>query len=328
MKLLGGPVYVSNPGETQLQAPVTVEDGDIWYTAPTGSCTDPAPALEPDLGFEPAFRGIICNEAPWYDLYTAPVENVPTSPVDPASTVSGTCTVFEPGKYTAMPALGAQNYFKSGEYYFENFTFAPSNAVVIAGYANFSQFGDQQFFAAPDCQTAIDADAADPLTTAGATFYLGGTASMEIGNKGALEILRRRQGNSVVSIQAVENAAAGVVPNSLTYASDIITTANGNNHDMAIHGLIWAPRSSLTFGTVTNAADGQLLGGGVFARVDLKASASASGFIIRVEPSPAAFSLLLESTATLNGGSTTMRAIVEVNDVGVTATKSWRVKES
>lgn len=327
MKLLGGPVYVNNPGETDLKSPVTVEDGDIWYTAPTGSCGDPAPSLESDLHFSPAFRGLICTEADWDDLFTAPPQNVPSN--TPATAyMDGSCKVFSPGKYTSMPSLSSQNYFLAGEYYFENFRFEPSNATVIAGWADFDQFGDQQFLSAPACANAIAVDRSSG-SLPGATFYLGGTASVRIGNKGSLEILRRLQGNSVVSIQAVETSALApaVIPSSLTYTSDIISTTNGNNQDMVFHGLIWAPESTLRFGTVTNSANGQLLGGAVLAQIHLKASASASGFIIRVEPSPTAFSLMLESTATLNGNSTTMRAIVQVNDVGITATNSWRVKE-
>lgn len=334
MKLLGGPVYVSNPSETLLKAPVTVEDGDIWYTAPTGSsCADPAPTIDTaNLKFTPKFRGLICAEQPWDELFTEPVQSVPTyAPADP--TTSGTCKVFHPGKYTSMPTLASQNYFMSGEYYFENFTFKPEatdaqpKVTVIAGWANADQYGDQQFLPAPDCEYAAAADQASG-SASGATIYLGGTARIDIGNKGALEIMRRLQGNSLVSVHALETNGAGYLRSSLTYADDIMTTANGTNHDMAIHGLIWAPRSSLTFGTVTNSANGQLLGGAVFAQINLKASASASGFIIRVEPSPIAFSLMLESTATLNGRSTTMRAIVQVNDVGVTATNSWRVTDS
>ena len=94
-----------------------------------------------------------------------------------------------------------------------------------------------------------------------------------------------------------------------------------------MHGLIWAPKAQLEFGNVTNSANGQLLGGAVVSRIVLQASASVSAFIIRVETSPIAFELRLDSTATLNGLSTTMTAVVQVDDQGTTAVRSLRVRE-
>ena len=59
----------------------------------------------------------------------------------------------------------------------------------------------------------------------------------------------------------------------------------------------------------------------------LQSSASASAFIIRVEGSPIAFELRIDSTATLNNQSTTMTAVVQVDDQGTTAVRSLRVRE-
>jgi hypothetical protein len=81
----------------------------------------------------------------------------------------------------------------------------------------------------------------------------------------------------------------------------------------------------MTFGNVTNSANGQILGGAAFAAIHLQASASASSFIIRVESSQEPYSLLIESVATLDGKSTTMNAVVQVNDVGEPAVNSLRV---
>jgi hypothetical protein len=83
--------------------------------------------------------------------------------------------------------------------------------------------------------------------------------------------------------------------------------------------------AQLEFGNVTNAANGQLLGGAAVSRMVLQASASASAFIIRVESSPIAFELRVDSTATKNGESTTMTAVVQVDDQGTTAVNSLRV---
>ena len=43
----------------------------------------------------------------------------PPTTLAPAPVMDGACTVFSPGKYTSL-ALGSDNYFKAGEYYFEN----------------------------------------------------------------------------------------------------------------------------------------------------------------------------------------------------------------
>ena len=89
--------------------------------------------------------------------------------------------------------------------------------------------------------------------------------------------------------------------------------------------MLWAPLAQLEFGNVTNAANGQLLGGAAVARIVLQASASATAFVIRVESSPIDFELQVDATATKDGVSTTMRAVVQVDDQGTTAVNSLRV---
>lgn len=111
------------------------------------------------------------------------------------------------------------------------------------------------------------------------------------------------------------------------YNDNIVWTKSGANSDLALHGLLWAPKAQLEFGNVTNAANGQLLGGAAVARIVLQASASANAFIIRVEGSPVEFELRIDSTAVLNGQSTTMTAVVQVDDQGTTAVNSMRVRE-
>ena len=225
-KLLGGPVYVSQPDKISLQAPVTVEDGDIWYSST--DCSGPVPAVDNDLTFKPAFRGLMCVQAPWTTLYSTPAANVPTNlPALPY--LDGSCNVFSPGKYLAMPILGANNYFKSGEYYFENVTINIQNAVVTAGWADFDRYGDQQFLANGPCAGAISADALSG-SQAGATFYLGGTSKIEVSNKGKLEILRRRQGVNVVSVQALETVGPGYIPSTVSWNTSIMWTKSGAQH--------------------------------------------------------------------------------------------------
>ena len=82
----------------------------------------------------------------------------------------------------------------------------------------------------------------------------------------------------------------------------------------------------MTLGNITNAANGQLLGGIVIANLDTQASASASAFLIGIETNPSDTKLLLISTSTLNDRSTTIRAVVQFRpDSGELAVNSWRV---
>ena len=338
-KLLGGPVWVSDPGRIDFQADVQIDDGDIWYY--NADCTSSAPGYPPHLSFTPAYRGFICVDKPWQQVYKVPPVNLPAATLasvnpTPDTTSYPGCSVFSPGTYTTVPSLTQHNYFKSGEYYFEDVDFKIENATVIAGWPDFNKYGDQRFLDTNSaCQTAMQADQASGALS-GATWYLGGSTRIYTGNKGALEILRRLQGNStagysVISMQALEaaNAPAGTKASTLGWNDNIVSTKAGNNTDIAFHGLVWAPYAQMEFGNTTNSANGQLLGGAAFSRILLQASASASAFIIRVEPSPSRYSLYVDATATKKGRSTTMRAVVLFNDQGVAvATNSWRVLES
>lgn len=331
-KLLGGPVWITDPARSDLKAPVEVEDGDIWYYR--SDCANPSLTLPANLTFTPEYRGTICVPSPWTEVYDAPaVTSWPATLNPPPVVDTNGCTVFEPGTYTAPPVLGPNTYFKSGNYYFQNVVMEIENSIVTAGWANYDKFGDQQFIANARCDVARDTDqatnqAADPTNKylGGATFYFGGSSRIEIDNKGKFEIMRRLQGDSLVSVQVIENAAQGVV-STLGYDDNIVWTKSGNNSDLALHGLLWAPEAQLEFGNVTNAANGQILGGAAVARIVLQSSASASAFIIRVESSPVEFELRLEATATKNDRSTTMTAVVQVDDQGTTAVNSLRVRE-
>jgi hypothetical protein len=330
-KLLGGPVYVARTqGQAfDLKAPVEIEDGDLWYSDTTAKCDtveDDPPGVPSNLTFKPILRGMLCLDQPWNLLYTAPTPTVPTTGAASPVVDAFGCTVWTPGKYTAatMPPLGSANYFVSGEYYFENVDLV-IDQTVVAGWADFDRFGDQQFIQNPKCDIAVYNDKMSG-SEPGATFYLGGTSSIHI-NKGELEILRRRQGTSVVSIHALDSSGPGYIASSLGWNDDLLSSKSGSpSQDMVIHGLAWAPRAQLTFGNVTNVANGQLLGGAAFARVDLQSSASASNFVIRVESGPIPVSVILDAEATKNGFSTTMRAIVQISDDGIdSAVNSWRI---
>lgn len=331
-KLLGGPVWVTDPSTdiNDLSSPVEVEDGDIWFYRP--DCDNPNLTIDPsELSFTPEFRGTICVEKPWHQLFDKPSIGwfpwpYDTANTNPAPTMVDGCRVFSPGRYTVAPTLGTNTYFRSGNYYFENVVLNITNSTVTAGWADFDNNGDQQFIHNYACVDAIDSDRGSG-STPGATFYMGGASRIVVNSNGTFEIMRRRQGDDFVSIHAL----SGVHPwgkwfqSTIGSTQNIIRTASGLNSDLALHGLVWAPYSGLEFGNVTNVANGQILGGAALAKVVLQASASSSNFLIRVESSPADYQLRLSATATKNGLSTTMTAIVDVDDQGTTAVNSLRV---
>jgi hypothetical protein len=338
-KLLGGPVWISDPGRTDLSAPVKIEDGDVWYYRP--DCKNPGLTVDPDLTFTPAYRGTICVDKPWDYVYSAPPVGAFAAAGDVANTDPPSqldahgCTVFSPGRYTVAPSFGTNNYMKSGNYYFDNVKVDVTNAVVTAGWADWPNYNDSQFIANYPCADATNADMGSG-SASGATWYMGGGSKIEIGNKGSLEIMRRLQGDDIVSIQAMclpgvdtgcpaSAASSNWSPSTLGFNDNLIVTQSGNNSDLAIHGLVWAPKAQMEFGNVTNSANGQLLGGAALARIVLQASASASAFVIRVPSSPVAFEVKVDATATKNGVSTTMRAIVQLDIEGKAAVNSIRV---
>ncbi|NNE12806.1 MAG: hypothetical protein HKN41_11255, partial [Ilumatobacter sp.] len=221
--------------------------------------------------------------------------------------------------YTLAPALASYNYFMSGNYIFDGFTLDVKSATVTAGRAaGDGTDGASQRIPNTTCDAARNSDI-NGVTTAGVTFYMENGAKFELNAHGTLEIMRRKQGKSYVSIHYLDD--------SLTYTDDIILQGPGNNKDMVVHGLIWAPEARMTFANVTNTANGQVLGGAVVSNIVLDSSASAIGFVIAVEPSDLHGKIQLDSTATTpDGGTTTIRSIVDYRPTtSYTAVTSWRV---
>ncbi len=336
VKTFSGPIYVADPERIDLAAKLEIENGDLWYTS--SDCDSPTPIPEIDSGyliFTPDFfRGPICNDLAWdTGLFNPPTSSTPPanilSSVNPApDNTNPGCRVFSPGKYTTAPALSSSdNYFLAGEYYLENVTLTLANQTVIAGFP--SGAGDSAKINSAACAGPQQQDRVNAAATGGrggATFYLGGTSRFDIQQGGQLEIFRRRQNETYLSVYALESTGSGYTKSTLNHNSWILETKSGSNNDVAIHGLVWAPYTGATLGNITNAANGQLLGGIVVALLDTQASASASAFAIGVESNPIDVKLLLISTAQKNGRTTSIRAVVQYRpDVGELAVNSWRV---
>lgn len=328
-KTFGGRLFVYDKDEfVRAQGDLTINDGDLWFTdADCGSSVFPA---DPDLHFTPAgLRGPLCTQATWDDMFTAPPLAVPVAaaatPV--ASNVGGgVCNVYSPGKYTSSLTLGGENYFRSGEYYFQNATLNVKNGILIAGYAD-GQYGDTQSFTSTLCTEEQLVDRTDG-GKAGVTIYLGGTSKISIDANGQMEIMRREQGTRFVSVQQLETTTSGYQASSLGTSSSIIDVKSGGSTDFSAHGLVWTPQAAVVFGNVANKAQGVALGGMVAATIDVQAP-NGAGLVIRTETSPADARLLLTSTATKDDAATSIRAIVQVQpDSGALVLNSWRVCET
>ncbi len=342
VKTFSGPVYIADPTRMDMGAKMEIDDGDLYYSST--DCTVPLtiPAIASGyLAFVPDFfRGVECADLPWTGLFNPPKvlvagsEVAPTPPTNnpllPPVTVGG-CTVFSPGKYTSVP-LGNDNYFSAGEYYFQDVRMEIKNQTVVAGFPY--NAGDSAKINQPACLAQQEIDRAATVgaggTNGGATFYLGGTSKIVIETGGGFEIFRRLINRTYLSIYTLGTSGSGYTASTLDWndagAGWVLETKSGNNNDVAVHGLFWAPLAAASLGNITNSANGQLLGGLVVARLDTQASASASAFSIGIETSPRDARYLLSSTATLYGSSTTIQAVVQFRPTSSElAVNSWRV---
>ena len=339
----------ANSSAFNLGPNVKIKDGPLYNYDPT--CTTPITTsnLPSQLIFEPdLIYGPICTTVPWTTLFADPVvPNLTVTPAFPNQSLavppwvlSGTCRVFSPGVYTAMPDVGsASAYFKSGNYYFLNVDFQVGS-VMTAGYADNTGIAPNEI-ANPDCDAAQAADVQLPAN-AGATFYFGGTSHITVTPAGSLEINLRKQGTNYVSLQTLctpalaplwcdQTGGATGVRSTLTGngGDAIVYTQPGNKKQFVTHGLLHAPTARLEFGNATNSAEQKILGGLVVARLVLQSSASATNFAIQVATSPIDVTVLLTATATKNG-TTTIRAVIDYRPYSTDikqrlAISSWRV---
>lgn len=338
VKTFSGPVYVADPTRLYLKALLQIKDGDLWYSGT--NCVSPPvipEVADGTLSFDPSFfRGPKCVPIQWdeglFDPPALPAGAVPVAPVNPGYTDVDSCRVFSPGKYTSV-SLGSHNYFKTGAYYLENVDLTMRGQTLTAGFPGGA--GDAPKISQPECAAAQEADrlANVGTTNFGATFYLGGSTRVEVDSNAAFEVFRRLVGDTYLSMYALGADGVGYLKSSRIWNarireqhSWILETQSGSTNDVAVHGLVWAPNGAASLGNITHAANGQLLGGLVIAMLDAQASASASAFLVGIETNPIDARLLLTSTATLNGCSTVIRAVVQFRpDTGDLAVNSWRV---
>ena len=203
--------------------------GDHWYNyGPGGQTFDEPPIL---ATFDPAWIDTVAaTSGGAMQVYdgSQPSSSTRTMPLTAApadlnkivtvqggytdvATSSGTCRVFEPGRYVRPPnVVNSQAYFRSGDYLFD-FRTPTGTPASFQGWTSASVAGSEFEFdkttatagkldpgvgiaAAvpnPSCQDVIDAD-----TSFGVTFYLSGRAHIALDTQAILEIMPRNQGTS------------------------------------------------------------------------------------------------------------------------------------
>ncbi len=327
---IDGPIFVSDPGRVDFKQPTTIVEGDFWYPdTPCADSTGTAAATTfarstisvNQLSFLPTLtRGYYCVNRTWNQLFDAPpVDGSVSGLAVPSSgpTPVGGCTVWEPGYYDVAPALGNNNYFKSGIYHFDDIGPWVFNKQIAT-------FGNSLFPGFPIIDnTPCDGPRGSDATT-GATVYVSGNTQFDMDKTDTgIEIAGREQGGSVVAVHVL---ATSLDPDS----EGLFVSGNGGGREIALNGLIWAPESALIFNTIPTKKAAALRGGAVIARLVGKISGAATGFVIEVSSAAGNNQLLLESTATqlTSGGETTVRVVADYRPAtGEVAVESWRVCE-
>lgn len=336
-KVIDGPVYMGDRPRQgisiDIAAPLTIQNGDLLYSRSSCPATDVAVTMFPagsgnqNLLITPAGYQISCLESPnWETLFQSarPSEAaVPTSPLNPSPTVDANgCTVWEPGRYTTAPTLGSYNYFRSGNYNFENLgVWSVTNAYALFGYPGAAGPGIPGY--GNDTLTSnvcVDAWTNNDTDGGGATLYLGGNTRIAIGNNGALEVSGRNQSGQFVAVQALEvsgvpSTIQGDTPLGFPSIARLIEVGPGTRKQLSFSGLLWAPYGSMDFRNVSNDAVAALTGGGVVGEIFLQAPASASNFLIGSGGTAGTRTLQLTASAsTPDGGTTLVRSVIDYRD--------------
>jgi len=328
-----GPVYVFNHNTVSLSKKTTMVKGDLWHEddacsggSPTGGdvAFKRSNVAISNLVFDPTTRGTYCTNRSWKELFavappTSHVSAIPLAlpPVEDGP-AGGKCKLFYPGRYTTAPVLADNNYFRSGDYVFDNV-----GVLRVKGqHVTFGNIPASDDFAYPlleendTATTCLGERQADPNKT-GATVYLGGNSRILAEANAGFEVSRRQQGQYWVSLQALDSVPKGTL---------LIESDPGGTKDIALNGLVYAPYSHVSFGTVSAKKDAAIRGGAVVASFEGTISQAGDGFLIKVPTSDQSIKVLLESTATDSRSSTSVSVIADWRPTtGALAVNSWRV---
>ena len=124
--------------------------------------------------------------------------------------------------------------------------FALNHATAIFGFPSGS--GDTAKVAVPECEDAMVYDQNMSGERGGATIWAGGSTHFLVNTGGELEIFRRQQNETYMSVFAVGSNGAGFIRSTYcvkprTSIGWILETKSGNTNDVAVHGLFWYRRT-------------------------------------------------------------------------------------
>lgn len=138
-----------------------------------------------------------------------------------------------------------------------------------------------------------------------------------------------QNGAAVVGLSP-STLAATVGTETGTTNRSIVYTAAGANKELVTHGRIYTPLQQVRFANAASpTTDVRVLGGVIVARLDIQVVPSATNFRIGVQTSPGTAEVVLTSTATKNGLTTSMEAVVGYRPTASVDDRidirSWRV---
>lgn len=324
-KTIEGPVFTSR---MSTASDLEIDDGNLYEDSSSGKCTAGATSPVPVNLIKPSPPyGFHCVN----QRYPDPSPTLPTSvpAAAPAKVTSGSCTTFFPGTYTtaAQFAMSSTNYMVSGVYYLNNLGAINLGSALVGGAPSTNESSVNGI-------TPCDNDAAHAAQASGTgvKVILGGNTSISVGNNTDFELYSRRggaasEGTQGLSIMSVESSTGGWNMTTQDPSSNILSVGNGAHANMAIHGLVYVPHRGLDI-FATNASDGQVLGGVVVGRINIKASGSAGGLAVSVLNGTGERQVIVTATADpsqTSGKSITSTAVIDIdNSTNKDATiESW-----
>ncbi len=339
IKKVHGPIYLAEPPRVStpnqsinLSANLEIQDGNIEYST-TGTCSPP-PAIDLVVGpskkivFNPTVGySAVCGPGTWQSRFlplkpTDPTINAANFPLQssarplPLVTANGQCYVWRPGQYNNAPDLGEYNYFASGDYYFNDInTWTMQNAFVLFGWPGGTgpSIEDNKVNSNGKPAHTVNAltnpchDAWSSDTQIGAAVYMGGHSAINMASNASLEISGRVHDGYYIGLQALD---ASSVRSTISGDERILSTDAGNQKQLSVQGLVWAPYAGFEFSNIANDSVEALTGGAALSELELGAAAGTNGLAITVQSQPSVTTYYITAAAT-NSGTTTVRSHIQ-----------------
>lgn len=322
-----GRIFVSSLRQSDFR--INIEDvefaGNMFYDGSSDDCTTIDRYVESSSSYDDDIvlttGAFVCWPQTWDEIVDEPpIGTLPAvSATSPPWSMVGTCRVFDPGWYVDLDLLaGGHNYFRSGEYVFEDVDIDTATStgtpetVITGGFPADASFANRLVTSGP-CD-GVQAD--DGLTGPhGVTWYLGGTSRLEIRKHATIELLPMLHSDGTrehaVSIHVL--GAGSVLPETLADGVEVIDDSDEvawpHNHAL-FQGQIWSPTQAVDLEDSLGDPNGQITSGVVAAQL-LSASTFDPVGALGPDRTAADHELLLTASATVDGVTATVRAVVE-----------------